>query len=129
MVSSNTFCWVVRPAKSLSKYTKYYLLSPPFFPRRIPQCALHFHVFYHGWRRFVCHRRKLISLCENLVQCFFYEICHNLLFLPFHEQKPPGRHLRRFPQQVKTVPCKHGNPFILLLQVDMSPFNVKGRIG
>ncbi len=66
---------------------------------------------------------------KTLSNASFMKFAMPLLFLPFHEQKPPRRHLRRFPQQVKTVAAKNGNPLFLLLQVNMSPFNVKRWIG
>jgi hypothetical protein len=71
IVVSSSFGTLSSPFQRICKYNQFSLLSPPFFPRRIPQAALHFHVFYHGWRRFVC---------QNLVQCFLNEICHVCFF-------------------------------------------------
>ena len=71
IVVSSSFGTLSSPFQRICKYNQFSLLSPPFFPRRIPQAALHFHVFYHGWWRFVC---------QNLVQGCLNEICHVCFF-------------------------------------------------
>jgi hypothetical protein len=71
IVVSSSFGTLSSPFQRICKYNQFSLLSPPFFPRRIPNCALYFHVFYHGWWCFVC---------QNLVQCCLNEICHVCFF-------------------------------------------------